>query len=235
MNQSLKNPCLECDHHLAGGDKNCDRCRDCEKRVQYINAIGKCPSSTMSEHVDLEGDGGFDMPAETQVSANDPVEKFIRQTCRTGNITVEKMRAGIKGCPDKKEEVNAVRDDIIRELASGKFGYFTQPQIGGFLNVSSHLVCQRMKLMCISPRPRNKKSKNKPPAPAQTIQSKNINKTLTLAFDNHPELFDDIIKLAQAELRDPDQQALWILLKVQERGLNLEKTGQNPQHNHSAS
>ena len=41
----MKNPCLSCDHHLAGGDKNCDRCRECDKRVEYVQLIGSVAAS----------------------------------------------------------------------------------------------------------------------------------------------------------------------------------------------
>jgi len=230
MNTPLKNPCLECDHHLAGGDKNCDRCRDCERRVEYVNAIGKCPSSTVSEHVDLEGMGGPDFAkskneilAQEESLSIDPIENHIRDVCKKAGTTIERVRAGIKGSINTyvNQEVNNVRDEIIVGLASGKFGHLTQPQIGKYLNISGHLVCQRMKKMDISPRPRDKKAKSKPPMQANKIQSKSKNKTLTLCFDDHPELYNDIIKLADRELREPENQALYILLKVRERGLKI--------------
>jgi len=55
---TLKNPCLECDHHLSGGDKNVCECTDCEKRIAYVNAIGTSPGETVNEGVYMDGDGG---------------------------------------------------------------------------------------------------------------------------------------------------------------------------------
>jgi len=231
MNQSLKNPCLECDHHLTGGDKNCDRCRECEKRVEYVNAIGKCPSSTMSEHVDLQGDGGVDLK---QTIKNDPIEKYIQDMCKANGISVETLRSGLNrfSSPHEKQTINDVRDDIIRVLASGKFGYITQPVIGEALSLSPSYVSMRMRRMNISLASRERKAKPKTSKTREIVQKKQPekkDKTLVLCFDDHPELYNDIIKLADKELREPENQAIYILLKVHERGLNLEKTGQNPQ------
>ncbi len=36
----MKSPCLLCAVHILGGDKNCTQCRDCQKRVDYVRAIG---------------------------------------------------------------------------------------------------------------------------------------------------------------------------------------------------
>ena len=36
----MQNPCLKCDHHLAGGDKHGKLCMDCEKRIAYLRSIG---------------------------------------------------------------------------------------------------------------------------------------------------------------------------------------------------
>lgn len=61
MNAPLKNPCRECDHHLAGGDKNVCECTNCEDRIAYVNAIGNHPSAPVNENVYLEGGGGHDL------------------------------------------------------------------------------------------------------------------------------------------------------------------------------
>lgn len=248
MNTPLKNPCLECNHHLFGGDKNCDLCRDCDKRVAYVAAIGKCPSSTMSEHVDLEGNAGSNL---SKIAIDDlhgpkskddlaehesPVENLIKKVCESENMTVAELRAGIKGVVDpvKREWFQNTRDHIIKYLASGKFGNFNQAQIGKLLNISNHTVCMRMKVIGISPgKPDNlkstKKKKHKMPPPQKKASENQPPKTLVLNFKKHPELYEQIEKLAERELRQSENQVLYILLKIHERGLDMEKLDQKPQ------
>ena len=36
----MKNPCLQCDHHLTGGKKDAERCLACRDRIDYVRAIG---------------------------------------------------------------------------------------------------------------------------------------------------------------------------------------------------
>jgi hypothetical protein len=226
MKTSLKNPCLECDHHLAGKDKNCEKCKNCEKRLEYVHAIDTSRSSSVSEHVDLEGHGGADPKSKENLADKDPIEKHIRSVCQTHGITVEKLRAGTKGKKDPDFQI--FRDSIIRELASGKFGKLSQEKIGEYLNLSGHTVHCRMKIMEIKPmRPRSKKAakkkapKTKPMASATTPPDK---KVITLALDDHPALYDDLLKLANKKLRTIENQALYILLQVQKRGMPLENT-----------
>jgi len=225
MKTSLKNPCLECDHHLAGKDKNCEKCKNCEKRLEYVHAIDTSRSSSVSEHVDLEGYGGADPKSIQNLAGKDPIEKHIRSVCQTHGITVEKLRAGTKGRKDP--EFHNIRDSIIRVLASGKFGKLTQEKIGEYISLSDWAVSQRMKIMETKPvRPRSKKAskkkapKAKPAAPA----TRPDRKVITLALDDHPELYNDLLKLSRERLRTIENQALYILLQVQKRGMTLEKT-----------
>ena len=32
-------PCAECEHHLFGLPKTCDKCYECEKRILYVEVI----------------------------------------------------------------------------------------------------------------------------------------------------------------------------------------------------
>ena len=45
-----KSPCLECDHHLAGGSKSDRCCMDCRARVDYVSNIG-CLASSVPDHM----------------------------------------------------------------------------------------------------------------------------------------------------------------------------------------
>ncbi len=35
----LISPCAECPHHLFGLPKDCDKCKDCDKRMLYVASI----------------------------------------------------------------------------------------------------------------------------------------------------------------------------------------------------
>jgi len=247
MNTSLKNPCHQCDHHLAGKDKNCDRCRECDRRVEYVNAIGTCHSASMSEHVDLEGHsslhGGKARDHITEVSLSaakseadadkKPAEEYsiedrIADICERNGTTLAAIRKGIQGRQDKaaRKEFHAVRDQIIEYLWSQRHGKFTQGQIGDLLNVSASIISTLIKDRGIPGPEKKQKTKPKPakPAPAKPKEKpprEQPPKTMVLKFDKHPEVYDQIHKLAEERLRKPENQALWILLKVHERGLAI--------------
>lgn len=251
MNDSLKNPCHECDHHLSGGNKNCDRCISCEKRIAYVNAIGTSPSSTVSEHVDLDGHGGADLsniniedlpgPKTKQDLADyetvektssgitkDPIDKHIKQVCESAGMTVDYVRAGVLQSFDKiqRYKFHKVRDQIIKDLASGKFGGLNQTQIGDYLNIKNWNVSDRMKNMGISPRPKKKKPAKSPNVgiggpPSLELQKNKSSKTITISFEDHPDIFDDLIKLSKEQLRKPENQVLWILIKIHETGMTI--------------
>ncbi len=257
MNMELKNPCLECDHHISGGDKNDDICRNCDWRVAYVNAIDPCPCSSVSEHVDLCGNGG----STVSVAVKDPVENYIRQVCSAAGVSEQHIRGGFRRIKDQKvvAKLSDVRDTIIIGLASGKFGNLDQEEIGGYLGVSSHVVSKNMRKMGIAPgrgrrskhgRPKPKKTKRikSPPEKQPTSKdgpprNKNISdftptdqimtraqavtdtpkfsKTMTLEFAEHPHIYDELEIMAQEELRTIENQALYLLIKLQERGMDI--------------
>lgn len=37
--EKLRNPCLDCLHHQAGGDKNNKTCKECPHRLKYVEAL----------------------------------------------------------------------------------------------------------------------------------------------------------------------------------------------------
>jgi len=246
LKTSLTNPCLECDHHLAGGDKNCEKCKNCEKRLEYVHAIDTSRSSSVSEHIELEGHGGGsevrkteDLPKKIQdlenyetaekISSNllkDPIRQYIKQTCEGVGITPEKLRTGIanKSKRYNVQELQKIRDQIIKELSSGRFGELNQTIIGNYLGVSNHVISSRMVKMKINPRghvsKKTIKKKAPKPKPAPPAIEK---KVITLAFDDRPEVYDDLLKLAKKKLRTLENQVLYILIQSQKREMNLEE------------
>jgi len=252
MNTELKNPCLECKHHQAGGDKNDEKCIKCDKRVAYVHTIDKSPSASVSETVDLFGHGGSnlstinidDLPGpkcKNDLEADkDPIEDYIKEVCVRSKVSYEKIRSGFKRIGDKivLHKLNTVRDEIIRNLASGSFGNLTQTQIGKYLGISLHVVSISMRRMGIETRKGSKAkyltSKFKKTKPIESLPEEqpsfkdvpiiatatSRSKTITLSLDAHPEIYDDLEALAKEQLRSIDKQALWILIKLHERGLS---------------
>lgn len=199
---TLKNPCRECDHHLAGGDKNECECTNCEKRIAYVNAIGTCPGESVNEGVFLEGDGrgrtlpdaddtlkisgGFEqMENQKSIIINhqstiNPIEDHIETICQDAGIPIEQIRANAKEINDKQalQLFHETRDRIIKSLASGDFGRLSQTKIAKYLNISNHSVSVRMKIAGIQPmypsgaQTVSRRKKPKTPAPAKPEEVK---------------------------------------------------------------
>jgi hypothetical protein len=255
---ALKNPCRECDHHLAGGSKNACECTDCEERIAYVDAIGTCPGESVNEGVSMEGGGGPDFDkilktlSEIEQTANqdqtkpDPPEKaedpqtekdqfiedHIKTMCKDAGMTIEQIRAGIKGQQNaaKTQPFHDVRDRIIKSLASGDFGKLNQTQIGKYLGVSNHVISMRMGVMGIAPgKPGQVKKTKKPksPEPAKPKKDKKTpdpaKLTLRLDFTEFPEIYNDLQTLATQEIRTIKNQALYIFKQIHKRGLNIEE------------
>ncbi|MBA7708520.1 hypothetical protein ES703_117422 [subsurface metagenome] len=252
MNVLLKNPCRECDHHLAGGDKSVRKCTNCEKRIAYVNAIGICPSesvnidledrTTSARHNDtliildeLDKMENQKPIANQQSTIDNPIEDHIKSICQDAGITVEQIRANAKDIQDKQalQLFHETRDRIIRSLASGDFGRLSQTKIAKYLNISNHVVSTRMKIIGIAPmypsgaQTVSKKKKSKTPDPVKPIKDKKTPEsaqlTLRLDFTDLPEIYDDLKALAIQELRTVDNQALYIFKQLHDRGLNIKE------------
>jgi len=170
MNIPLKNPCLECDYHLSGGEKNRCECINCDGRIAYVNAIGTHPSTPVNEGVSLEGGTGNDAkkilktlnkieqvpsekPKDLQSEKDQFIENHIKSMCEDAGMTIEQLRAGIQGTTNKqrRHKFNEVRERIIKSLVSGDFGRLSQWKIAKYLNVSNNTISTRMKAAGISP------------------------------------------------------------------------------------
>ena len=251
MNAPLKNPCRECNHHLAGGNKNVCECTNCEDRIAYVNAIGTNPSE--STCATLEGGDGHDRKQSVddnlktlneleqmedhksidnqQSSIINPIEDHIKTMCQDAGMTIEQIRANAKEINDKQalQLFHETRDRIIKSLASGDFGKLNQTQIGKYLNISNHSVSVRMKIAGIQPMypsgAQTRRKKPKTPAPAKPEEVKKTpdpaQLALRLDFTDLPEIYDDLQALAAQELRTVDNQALYIFKQLHERGLKL--------------
>ena len=228
---TLKNPCLDCDHHLAGGDKNCERCRTCKKRIEYVASIDTCPCASVSEHVSLEGDGGFDLPGIPP----DPVEKQLEEICEQHGTNLAAIRKGIQGWQNKaiRRAFHDTRDHIIEFLLSGSAGKFTQGQIGKLLNLAGATISGLIKDRGISKDPgKNKNTKPAPVKPKQETSARSSLKpkqeisdrlSLWLDFTNFPEIYDSLRDLASQEIRSIEGQALYMFMQMYKRGLKLQE------------
>jgi len=263
MSIPLKNPCLECDYHLSGGEKNRPECINCDGRIAYVNAIGTCPSSPVNEGISLEGGAGNDAekilktlneieqmppekPKDPQSEKDQFIEYHIKSICKDAGMTIEQIRAGIKGAQNKqkRQKFNEVRDRIIKSLVSRDFGRLSQLKIAKYLGVSNHVINTRMKAAGISPmypcgaqsqieasdsrclkRIISKQKKPETRAPVKPLISKETpvpgQLTLRLDFTDLPEIYDDLQALANQELRTIENQTLYIFKQLHERGLNI--------------
>jgi len=49
LSEAVKSPCSECDWHLEGNSKNCEKCEGCERRIAYYNFIDDGTSGGIME------------------------------------------------------------------------------------------------------------------------------------------------------------------------------------------
>ena len=84
--KELKNPCLYCDHHLAGKSKDDPCCGECDKRIEYVMALGGL-SEAVPLGINLNGNGGHNIPDRPK-----PIEKENVRGMKT-----------CKRCKEKKE------------------------------------------------------------------------------------------------------------------------------------
>lgn len=239
---SFKNPCLECDHHLQGGDKNARECMDCEKRIAYVNAIGGLSYDSICQDGEDKNELKKDSNKKTTLEKTEDlqsekdkfIEYHIKSLCKDAGVTIEQIRAGIQGCHDdqKRQEFNEIRDRIIESLAGGKFGKLNQVRIGKFLGITGHMISCRFKKMGIKSiirKPKKseplKKEKTKrlfETAFVHTSTKLDI-KELTLNFSDYPEIYEELQTLADQELRTIENQVLYILKEINIQNPNFKK------------
>jgi len=142
----MRNPCLTngpdgslCD--LAGFDKNNDTCKNCSKRLEYINFLGLCPCSY--NDMPTDGHGGFDwdnLKTHYFVDVNDKenIQKFIKSMCDKFYTTVESLQNE----RHQTQPVPTVREKIARILFEKGL---ERSKIGPLIGSSYNSVCRYVK------------------------------------------------------------------------------------------
>jgi hypothetical protein len=134
----MKNPCLECAHHLSGGDKNAACCAECADRVKYVAGIGGKFCSAPIEMTDMgrrrpdankkKEERMNTMPETTTRTCNKcgetkPLDEFRKNnTCTHGREPVckacRRIYASEKYANQRKitSDLDADADNIRRDL-----------------------------------------------------------------------------------------------------------------------
>jgi hypothetical protein len=200
MAMAIKNPCLDCDllHH----DKNCDECKACSRRVEYIKIL-----DDMSDGINMDGDAGktikerideldelakrrFQMTVdekEKNMTRAQEIEIVIKDICDECFTTVDSIRAGGR-CPEDSK----ARRDIIERLISDDFKV-PQAKIAALVGVSYPAV----NLVVTKLRDVDK------PKPATKI--------FKVDFTKYQDLYEFLIKESAYRFRTPEDQVLHML------------------------
>jgi len=188
---ATKSPCLECDHHLQGGDKNSDRCRQCNLRVDYVKNIG-CLASNVPDHL------------------TDYVEKEETVMETKSDQVVQTKICSNSECPFKGIPQSLDDYDNQASTRDGKS--------------SNCKTCRRR----IQAQYRKRKKSNKSPAQKTAPEKRTVDvkmsekpddKIIRLDFSRHDDIYDDLLKMADEQLRTPENQAMFIFKLIYEMGL----------------
>jgi len=136
------------------------------------------------------------------------IDKPIKETyaitletyCKQEGVSVEDVQS-----KSRNPKISEARKNIARAMAYSEG--LDYKVIAVRLKVSNTTVWNYL----------NTKSDKLEKKPANTKNS------LTLDFSSCPEVYDDVLRLAGEELREPENQAVWILKSIYNKGMALVK------------
>lgn len=188
-----KSPCIECEHHLAGGDKNIERCRSCTDRIVYDKTFG-CRSESVPADIVLNGNGGCEIPEKNYPEVEPMALSAIRRICGAHGEDFENIRATSRY---KNLKQSTVVDEIIACLAED-FN-MNNSKIAKILDLTESAVYQRRKKIA-------EEKKDRP-----ICQKPGKNTTLVIDFSGHPSEFEKLVKCAKTEMRSVENQLIYMV------------------------
>ena len=229
----MKNPCLTCRIHLSGANKISEpKCKDCEARVAYVAGIGGMTHSVPVPLTTLGGDTGPGDIAGLRITAKEEKEMdentpggIIRRICKENGITVEDLKPPVE--KSKRTVVTQVRKLAVRELSHRKD--ITHRQLADLIGSHASRIVQIQKELGIyKPRKKMKKSQSKigktirPVKPVKNVPDVPKPKgpiaaddeqtdILSTLFAGHEKTLERLRKVAEANLRTPEKQLVWIV------------------------
>ena len=121
-----KNPCLECE--LLHQDKDNPTCENCEKRIEYLVALGHIVSKVPIESIDLPAKKGVKMRAHAEKSQKAQMEsERICEECRE-NSTLHPNSKLCASCMAKRSHKNKKRPGSAFKAGKKKKAYTDQPK-----------------------------------------------------------------------------------------------------------
>jgi len=217
--EALKNPCLGCD--LLEADKNCPECKNCSKRVSYINDprwssvtmdgdAGKSIRERIEELDDLAAEkfqltiGGVEAEEEMEMTRAEEIEILIKDICDDCFTSVDSLQGG-----RRKPEDTKARRKIIACLMSDDFKV-PQRKIASLVGVTYaavNLIVTKIK-----------RGEFKEPEPEDPPRHKPVTATVgrvifQVDFTDHKDIYDFLIKESKCCLRTPEDQVIYMLQK----------------------
>ena len=199
---NLKNPCLDCD--LLNEDKNNQECKNCARRVAYVEAIGGMVGSLPGD-VSMDGNSGYSVEdfisyrepegGRVTMSKREEVEILIEDICEDNLVTAEAMRGGGRSLPIAK-----ARRLIIERLVSPDFK-MEQADIAKLVGVTYaavNLIVGKMR------KEKGAEIESKIP-PSGSILA------IVLDFSGLEDVYEWLDESSRAQLRTRENLALFIL------------------------
>lgn len=191
-----KNPCLKCDHHQAGGDKNAYCCKNCEDRIAYVLELAGHRSPEIDDSIQTAKKGG------ASVDVKQPEEpSFIQKSPAAEKVKTRKCyKCG------KTKELNA---DNFNPHINGPDG-FTK-------------ICKSCHALSVKKGHREQQEKKEKTQEEQTAikllgrspfgyEGQSLNSDfIYINLSDHPDLQSIFMEICKKEMRPPTYQVLHLI------------------------
>lgn len=225
MDWTMRSPCNECDHHLAGGGKSGRRCMNCDRRIAYLEYIGPMVAS-LGQGKKLNGHGGTDMPEiEEKTTELTEAEKTVHRICKKHGTDMETIISGRDNPSVNMKKLSHVIQEIVETLSLEM--NMKNPAVAQILNMTPSAVWLRMEKYR-----KGKKTKTEPVkkpekaanvTPPKTADPDNDKYLLEVNFKKHIAIYDDLIDLAKDKVRTPAGQIIFMLKQDYEKVQKVDK------------
>jgi len=214
----IQSPCLSC--HLKNYSKDNPTCRDCNARCNYIKIIdGAAPSTSI-------------LSANEKASSTklQRAELYIQQTCKKNFIELDDLKS-----QRYAGGLGAVKREIVKTLRH-KYN-LTLLEIGTLTGRSQQAISVMLKPKVIKPAKAVEKTQTEntvldeagtthtpQPDPLNKLDRSTqepYKKVIYFSFEDHPTLYDHLIKTAKTNFRKPEDHILYLINKEREGSYSI--------------
>jgi hypothetical protein len=234
LDEKIRSSCFDCPEHEADVPK--DICAPkCEKRLGPVRKIGHPTLGTMDPVIKKRDKTTTDKLISDLNILDEMISSNMKlgNNPETGKTEMEKEPISEQKEPisEQKEDIlnkklsNTNQDELTEKICPGKnctHAGVLQPidQFQTKISKNVYETCNTCR--SIENKSSNKSQKQKgeilTDEPEEKIEKNSI-KEITVNFTDHPEIYKELLELAEEKLRKPENQVLWVLIKISEKGL----------------